>query len=142
MGGRYHCKVDGFEVVSGAVNTTTYQINPQLISLSSSRFVFPGGIGALQFTNTGINSLADLGGHRYFEMDIPSGNIDLTMTIAQYGTNINSNVAAVASPYTQDKTATWTSANFAYAVLWLSVEQEDSKALFGTMKGHLLPAAQ
>jgi hypothetical protein len=79
--------------------------------------------------------LSDISAHREFEINAINGNIDLTVRIAQYGQNINANPSAVVAPYTIDKTATWGSAQFAYIILSIMVEQIDSKATFGTIQG-------
>jgi len=135
-GGRYRARVDGFHIETGAFNTTTYGQNPQIININSSKFHFPaGGASGLNFTTNSFNVMADLKGHREFEINTINGTIDLTFYISQYGQNVNSNVAAVVAPWTVDKTATWTSAQFAYLILSLDLEACDDKALFGQAKG-------
>ena len=134
-GGNYHVKVAGFDIFSGAMNTTTYEMNPQVIHISSSKFVFPAnGVRTLSFTNNGYNSLPSLNGQREFEISAISGNIDLTIQINQFGQNINANTAAVVAPYTIDKTATWTSAQFAYFILSLELTEHDMKEKFSEHK--------
>jgi len=135
-GGRYKCKIDGFHVASGSANTTTYITNPQIISLSSSLFHFPAmGQSALSFTNDSLSVLSDISAQREFEINAINGNVDLTISISQFGQAINANPNAVVAPYNIDKTATWGSAQFAYIILSIMVEQIDSKACFGTIKG-------
>jgi len=132
-GGRYKCKLAGFDVFSGGVNTTTYEMNPQIIHISSSKWVFPAQASkSLSFTNNGYNSLPVLG-CREFEMDVAGASIDISLQITQFGQNINANVNAVTGPFTVDKTATWTSALFSYAILSLEVEEIPKKALFGNV---------
>jgi hypothetical protein len=136
-GGAYRVRVDGIQVYSGAYNVTTYAQNPQIININSSLFHFPGGGSqGIQSSNNFWNNAAPLAGHREFEINTINGQLDLSIMISQYGTNINANTAAVVAPWTIDKTATWASANFGFIVLSLWVEQiEDSKAPFGTIKG-------
>ena len=135
-GGRYKCRIDGFQIASGSANTTTYITNPQIVYLSSPLFHFPAmGASELAFTNDSLSVLSDISAHREFEINAINGNIDLTVRIAQYGQNINANPSAVVAPYTIDKTATWGSAQFAYIILSIMVEQMDSKATFGTIQG-------
>lgn len=135
-GGRYKCRVDGFQIASGSANTTTYITNPQIIYLSSSLFHFPAmGQSQLAFTNDSLSVLSDISAHREFEINAINGNVDLTISLSQFGQNINANTSAVVAPYNIDKTATWGSAQFAYLILSIMVEPMDSKALFGTIKG-------
>ena len=135
-GGRYKCRIDGFQISSGSANTTTYITNPQIVYLSSSLFHFPAmGSGELAFTNDSLSVLSDISAHREFEINAINGNIDLTVRIAQFGQAVNANPSTVVAPYTIDKTATWASAQFAYIILSIMVEQVDSKACFGTIKG-------
>ena len=134
-GGRYKARVDGFHIETGAFNTTTYAQNPQIAYISSSLFHFPAnGQSQLAFTTNSYNINSDISAHREFEINNINGNVDLTFSLSQFGQNVNANVAAVNAPFTIDKTATWGSAQFAYLILTLHVEQMDSKALFGQIK--------
>ena len=135
-GGAYKVRVDGIQVFSGAYNITTYAQNPQIININSSLFHFPGGGSpGLQSSNNYWNN-TPLAGHREFEINTINGQMDLSISISQFGQSINAGVNAVVAPWTIDKTATWGSANFGYLVLSLWVESvEDSKALFGSSKG-------
>jgi len=134
-GGRYRAKVDGFHVESGAYNTTTFGQNPQLINIGSSRFLFPAmGQSVLAFASNSDNMMPDAYGRREFEIDAINGQVDLSVSITQFGTNINANPAAVIAPFTIDKTATWGNAQFAYIVLSLHLEPCDAKSTFGDAK--------
>ena len=134
--GRYRVRVDGFNIDCGAINTTSYMINPQVINIDSTKFLFPGGgVSGLNFTNNFSSTMPDLKGHREFIIEATGGIIDLSICIKQFGQAVNANVAAVVAPYTIDKTATWTSANFAYYILTLDFELCNSQATFGTAKG-------
>lgn len=132
-GGKYKVRVDGCNIFSGAYNITGYNQNPQMININSSKFHFPaGGSSGLNFQNNAWGVQNDLMGNREFEINAISGNLDLTISINQYGQSINANPSAVVAPYTIDKTATWGSAQFAYIILTLNLEEcTDSKALFG-----------
>lgn len=131
--GRYLAFVDGMTLVSGAVNTTTTQHNPQLITLDSSRWSFPGGNTGLSFPNSSEHNMSDVKGRRPFEIEFGGGNMDISVEITQFGQNINVGPAAVISPWTIDKTATWSSARFAYILLSLDLVPKDSKLPFGLM---------
>jgi hypothetical protein len=134
-GGRYRAKVDGFHMESGAYNTTTFGQNVQLINIGSSRFLFPAmGQNTLAFASNSVNMMPDVYGHREFEIDTINGQVDLSISISQFGQAINANPAAVIAPFTIDKTATWGSAQFAYVVLSLHLEPCDAKATFGDAK--------
>jgi hypothetical protein len=134
-GGHYLARVDGFEVFSGAGSTTTFYINPQVININSSKFHFSAnGNQGLSFTNNNNYCNSTIAGHRPFEINTANGNLELVITINQYGQNINSNPAAVAAPWTQDKTATWASAQFAYMILTLALEPFNDKLRFSDMK--------
>ena len=133
-GGKYRVTVDGFHIDCGAINTTSYMMNSQIININSSKFHLSGsGSPGLNFTNNTYNAMPDLKGCREFEINSPSGQLDLSITISQFGQNVNANVGAVVSPYTIDKTATWTSANFAYFILTLNFEELNDQATFGTV---------
>jgi hypothetical protein len=135
-GGRYRARVDGFHIETGAYNTTTYGQNPQIVYISSSLFHFPAmGQSALAFTTNSYNVMADMTGHREFEINAINGNVDLSISISQFGQAINANPAAVSAPFTIDRSATWQSAQFAYLILSLHLEPCDSKATFGQVKG-------
>ena len=130
-GGRYHCKIAGFDVYSGAMNVTTYEMAPQILHISSSKFLLPAnGTKSLSFTNNGYNSLP-LYACREFVIDAISGQIDLTVQITQFGQAINNNPQAIVAPYTVDKTATWTSAQFSYIILSLEVTELEKKEIYG-----------
>jgi hypothetical protein len=134
-GGRYRAKVDGFHIESGAYNTTTFGQNPQIIYIGSSRFLFPAmGQNTLAFATNSDNMSPDVYGRREFEIDTINGQVDLSVSITQYGQSINANPAAVIAPFTVDKTATWGSAQFAYFILSLHLEPCDSKSTFGDAK--------
>lgn len=130
-GGSYRAKVDGMTLMSGAVNTTTFAYNDQMLILNSSTWRFPSGNRALYFSNNSLAIQSDIKGHREFIIEHTGGNMDIDFTINQFGQNINANVAAVNAPLTLDKTATWTSAQFAYIILSLDLQLHDSKSLFG-----------
>lgn len=131
-GGRYRVRVDNCTIYSGATNVTTYFFNPQIININSSKFHFPGGGSpGINFSNNNATVQGGIAGHREFEMNDLNGNIDLTISISQYGQNVNANPAAVVAPFTIDKTATWASAQFSYLLLTLEFCTMDSKALFG-----------
>ena len=130
-GGKYRAKVDGMTFMSGAVNTTNYYQNDQMLVISSDKWGFPGGNRALYFTNNSLAIINDIHGHREFEIIHTGGNMDVTFTIQQFGQNINANVNAVNAPNTLDKTATWTSAQFSYIILSLNLEDCNTQALFG-----------
>ena len=121
-------------MMSGAVNTTTYYQNDQIIALSSGGWRFPSGNRHLYFANNSLAIQSDIKGHREFLIEHTGGNMDIEFTIQQFGQNINANVAAVVAPNTLDKTATWTSAQFSYIILTLELMDMDSKALFGQVK--------
>jgi hypothetical protein len=135
-GGRYRARVDGFHMETGAYNTTTFGQNPQIIYIGSSRFLFPAmGQSVLAFASNSDNICSDVQGHREFEIDAINGNVDISISISQYGQAINAAPAAVIAPFTIDKTATWGSAQFAYVILTLELQPCDSKAPFGNAKG-------
>jgi len=135
-GGRYKARVDALHIESGAYNTTTFGQNPQLLYINSSLFHFPAlGQASLAFSTNSDNVMSDISSHREFEINAINGNVDLNISLAQFGQAINANPAAVVAPFTIDKTATWGSAQFAYIVLCLQLEPCDSKALFGQSKG-------
>jgi hypothetical protein len=130
--GKYICSVSNCSIVSGAFHTNR-TVNPQLITIDSSRFLFPNnGVRGLTFSNTG--QLSDISGRPSFEINIAGGLIDLSIQINQYGTDINANNHSVEAPWTLDTTATWTSAEFAYILLTLDVVLKDSHALFNMAK--------
>ena len=136
VAGKYRVRVDGFEAFSGYYNNTSYNQNPQTIQINSSRFAFrAGGTPGLVFANNGWGQINTIKGHREFEMNYPGGNIDLSISVNQYGTNINAGVNAVAPPYIIDKSATWTSAAFAYCILTLNFEDANSSATYGLVGG-------
>jgi hypothetical protein len=108
-------------------------MNPQIIHISSSKWVFPAQSSKnLSFTNNAYNSLP-VHGCREFEMDVSGAAIDISVQITQFGQNINAGVQAVVGPFTVDKTATWTSALFSYLILSLEVEEINKQALFGNI---------
>jgi len=127
--GKYQCFVSGCSIVSGAFQNNG-SVNPQIITIDSSRFLFPNnGVRGLAFSNRG--QLSDISGRPSFEINIAGGLIDLSIQINQYGTDINANIVA---PFTLDTTATWTSAQFSYIILTLDVVLKDSHALFNMAK--------
>ena len=133
--GRYRARVDGFHIESGASNTTTFGQNPQLIYIGSSRFLFPAmGQSVLTFATNSDNMCSDVQGHREFVVDAINGQVDISLSMSQFGQSINANPAAVVAPFTVDKTATWGSAQFAYVVLSLQLDPCDSKSTFGNAK--------
>jgi hypothetical protein len=134
-GGHYRCRIDGIEVYSGAGSTTTFYINPQVINVNSSKFHFSAnGAQGISFTNNNNYCNSTIKGHREFEVNTINGTVDLQISINQYGQNINANPAAVAAPFTQDKTATWASAQFGFLILTLALEPIDDKLRFGELK--------
>jgi hypothetical protein len=132
-GGKYMAKIASFQVHSGAMNTTTYEKNPQLINISSSKFLLPANATRyLSFTNHSFNSLPDVSGCREFMLDSINGTIDLTLSIDQYG-DFTGGVNSVVSPYTISKTQTWGTANFAFIVLVLDVCEYNDRVTFATI---------
>ena len=138
QGGLYKAKVDGMTFMSGAVNTTTYYQNDQLLVMNSSMWRFPSGNRHLYFTNNSLAIMNDIHGHREFLIEHTGGLMDIEFTIQQFGQNINTNPAAVVAPNTLDKTANWTSAQFSYIILSLELQEVSSKALYGEAKNALL----
>jgi hypothetical protein len=135
-GGSYKVRVDGIQIFSGAYNVTTYAQNPQIVNINSSLWHFPGGGSpGLQCSNNYWNNAAPLAGCREFEINTINGQMDLSISISQFGQSVNTNPQAVVQPWNIDKTATWASANFGFIVISLWVEPVDSKAPFGTIKG-------
>jgi len=131
--GKYRASVASFQIHSGAINTTTYEKNPQLIQISSSKFLFPANATRyLSFANDSFHSLPDVSGYREFMMDSINGTIDLTLSIDQFGV-FTSGINSVVAPFTINKTQTWGTANFAYLVLVLDVCEYDSKVTFATI---------
>lgn len=118
--GMYKARISGLEIASGVVNTTTFAFQPQIISLSSNCFQFPGnGHQALEFANNGSFSKGDINGDKEFLINIGQGQIDLTMSIAQFGTFTASQAVA---PWALSASSTWATASFAYLILTLDVE--------------------
>jgi hypothetical protein len=130
--GKYRVRVDGFNIVSGGINTTSYGYNPQIIHINSERFAFPGGgLPGLNFTNNHTSVMADLKGHREFVMDFAGGALELTFYIRQFGTGVTADMNAVTYPYVEQKTATWAQAQFAYFILTLDMEEIKSDFVHG-----------
>ena len=130
-GGKYNGKIASFQINSGAVNTTSYEFNSQLINITSSKMLLPAnGSKMLQFTNTGVNSIPDVSGDRKFIIEGITGNMDFQISISQFG-NFAGGVGAVVAPWTIDKTQTWATAQFSYLILCLDLEEIDEKATFG-----------
>ena len=134
--GKYICSVSNCSIVSGATHSIgqpTQTVNPQLITIDSSRFLFPSnGVRGLTLSNRG--QLSDISGRPSFEINIAGGVIDLSIQINQYGTDINANPLSVEGPWLLDKTATWASAEFGYILLTLDIVSKDSHALFNSAK--------
>jgi hypothetical protein len=132
-GGKYVAKIASFQVRSGAINTTTYEKNPQLINISSSKFLLPANANRfLSFVNHSFDSLPDVSGSREILLDSINGTIDLTISINQYGSFVGG-VDAVVSPYTINKTQTWGTANFGFIVLVLDVCEYNDQVTFATI---------
>jgi hypothetical protein len=132
-GGSYMARVVGLEIASGLVNTTSFAFQPQLIYINSSKFLFKGG-GAPQglvFANNHQFSLSDIKGNRDFEIDLNSGNVDLSIRIGQLGTFTGAQSVA---PWLLSVAQTWTTAQFAYIILTLDLVECDKKALYGEAK--------
>ena len=128
--GTYKATIEGFQIVSGSANTTTYLPAPQLINISSPAWVFPGnGLQGVSFTNSGQYTHSDVGGRREFLMNVGQGNILLNLYVAQFGTGAAGSIVA---PYTINTAATWSTAQFAYVIISINVRnQDDTKSLFG-----------
>jgi hypothetical protein len=130
--GTYRARVEGVQIASGSINTTSYAYAPQLINISSPAFAFPGNaVPGLSFTNSSLYTHADVGGNREFLINVGQGNISIDMSIAQFGTGA---AGAIVGPYALDKTATWAKAEFAFIVLSLSLKNVNEQALFGNAK--------
>jgi hypothetical protein len=115
----YKAKIAGLEIASGVVNTTSFAFQPQIISLSSNCFQFPGnGHQSLEFSNNGAFCKSDINGDKEFLINIGQGQIDLTMAIAQFGTFTLSQAVA---PWALAPNATWATAQFCYLILTLDV---------------------
>lgn len=128
-GGRYKAHISGFQIYSGHHTANHPLPSPQIINLNSSKFQFQAnGEPGISFSNTWCGDCS-LAGHREFIVDTVGGNIDLTILLQQFGD------ASGAPPYVNYNAGTWTNAEFAYILLSLSLEPEDSKALFGQVKG-------
>ena len=123
--GTYKARISGLEIASGAVNTTSFAFQPQVITLSSSCFQFPGnGSQGLDFSNNGTFCKSDITGYKEFIINIGSGQIDLSMTIAQLGQFTASQAVA---PWALAPSATWATAQFAYVLLTLEIENCNSQ---------------
>jgi len=123
-GGRYRAHISGFQCYSGHHTANHPLPSPQVINVSSSKFQLQGnGEQGITFSNTwcGDSSLA---GHREFIIESIAGNIDLTLYIQQFGDSSGN------PPYVNNN-FTWTAAEFAYILLSLDLEPEDSQAMFG-----------
>ena len=132
-GGSYSARVVGLEVASGVINTTSFIVQPQLIYINSSKFLFKGN-GAPQglvFANSHQFSLSDICGNRDFEIDMTSGNVDISIRIAQLGTFTGTQAVA---PWALSTAQTWTTSQFAYLILTLDLVECDKKLLFGESK--------
>jgi hypothetical protein len=130
--GTYRARVEGVQIASGSINTTSFAYAPQLINISSPAFAFPGNaVPGLSFTNSSMYTHADVGGNREFLINVGQGNIGIDMSIAQFGTG---NAGAIVGPYALDKTATWAKAEFAFIVLSLSLKNVNEQAVFGSAK--------
>jgi hypothetical protein len=125
-GGPYRAKVDGVNFKSGDINTTTYEFNPQLLILSSSKFVFPAsGVNGLFFSNAYYGADPCVKGHREFNINNLTGNIDITIQLNQYGTGFapaSYAQNAIVAPYTLNAGATWQQSNLAFLTLELDVD--------------------
>jgi hypothetical protein len=123
--GTYKARISGLEIASGVVNTTSFAFQPQIITLSSSCFQFPGnGSQGLEFSNNGAFCKSDITGYKEFLINIGTGQIDLSMTIAQFGTFTASQAVA---PWALAPNATWATAQFAYVLLTLEIENCNSQ---------------
>jgi hypothetical protein len=123
--GCYKARISGLEIASGVVNTTSFAFQPQIITLSSSCFQFPAnGSQGLDFSNNGSFCKSDITGYKEFLINIGAGQIDLSMTIAQFGTFTASQAVA---PWSLAPNATWGTAQFAYVLLTLEVENFNSQ---------------
>jgi hypothetical protein len=130
--GVYKATVEGMQIASGELNTTTFAYAPQLINISSPSFQFPGNaIQGMNFANNANFTHSDVGGRREFLVNVGQGNIFINMFIAQFGAGI---AGAIVAPYTLSTTLTWTRSNFAYMILSLNLENCDNKALFGNAR--------
>jgi hypothetical protein len=122
--GRYKAIISGLEIASGPVNTTTFAFQPQIITVSSSCFQFPAnGSQGLEFSNNGVFCKSDITGNKEFLINIGTGQIDLTMAIAQLGTFTGSQAVP---PWALAPSATWATAQFAYILLTLDVQTENN----------------
>jgi hypothetical protein len=122
--GRYRAIISGLEIASGPVNTTTFAFQPQIITLSSSCFQFPAnGSQGLEFSNNGVFCKSDITGNKEFLINIGTGLIDISMTIAQLGTFTG---AQAVPPWALAPSATWATAQFAYLLLTLDIQQDNN----------------
>lgn len=123
--GTYKARISGLEIASGAVNTTSFAFQPQIITLSSSCFQFPGnGSQGIDFSNNGTFCKSDITGYKEFLINVGSGQIDLSMTIAQFGTFTANQAVA---PWSLAPNSTWAVAQFCYVLLTLEVENCNSQ---------------
>jgi hypothetical protein len=130
--GSYYCKIVGLEIASGGVNTTTFAFQPQILSLNSTCFSFAGqGSRGIQFSNNGQYCQSDIKGEKTFLMNIGQGNIDLTLSISQFGTFT---VGQATYPWVFSKDQSWLTSQFAFFILTLECENCNNQALFGNTK--------
>jgi hypothetical protein len=123
--GTYRAKVAGLEIASGVVNTTTFAFQPQLLVLSSSAFQFPkNGQQGLYFSNNGQFCQSDVKGNREFRIHFGNGQIDLNLSINQFGTFAGVQATA---PWALAPNSTWATAQFAYMILTLDVESDNEQ---------------
>jgi hypothetical protein len=118
--GTYKARISGLEIASGVVNTTSFAFQPQILSISSNCFQFPGnGHQSLEFSNNGTFCKSDISGQKEFLINIGQGQIDLSLSIAQFGTFTASQAVA---PWSLAPYATWATAQFCYLLLTLEID--------------------
>lgn len=122
--GTYRAVISGLEIASGPINTTTFAFQPQIITLSSTCWQLPGnGSQGIEFSNNGVFCKSDINGNKEFLIHIGTGQIDLSMTIAQLGTFTGSQAVP---PWAVAPNATWATAQFAYILLTLDVQPNNN----------------
>lgn len=120
--GRYKCVISGVEVTSGRPDAT-YAFARQIISIASPQFLRQGGqVAGLPFANNNQYTIQDTGGERSFIMELAGSWIELDISIAQF------------NPQLVNEALLWSDAYFAFIILTLDVELENSQALFGNAK--------
>lgn len=121
-GGKYIAKIAGFQCYSGHHTANHPLPAAQIINIQSSKFSFPGfAQQGLNFANTWCSDGSLSEGPRLIEIHAPAGEIDLSVSILQFGTG-----GQVNPPYTS-YAGTWTEAEFGYFILSLDLVECDLK---------------